>query len=93
MLGKLFVTLGAVALLVAGLLLLAIALDHNGGSWFPNLMDSFFYPASAIFAGAGILSILLGRRSIREERELREFDKSMSIVNRSNDPSANKDGN
>jgi len=66
--GRIVVGLGVLCLALGGLLLLVIAWDHNSGSWFPNLFDSLFYPASAVLAILGAIGVLFGRHLLSRDQ-------------------------
>ncbi len=74
---RIFVGLGVLCLALAGYVLCAISYDHNRGTWFPNLFDSFFYHASAVLAILGAVGLLSGIYLRRKGRELQRFDEAM----------------
>ncbi len=80
--GRIFIVLGTVALLLAGLLLQAMWGDHTSGVWFAGMFDNFILTAAPILAVLGIGGLLYGRHQVRAVRDLREFDEAMKEANR-----------
>lgn len=79
--GRIFLTLGVVSLLLAAWLLFTEVTCDPGNGGFAICLPNLLYPASAILAVLGALGIVCGWHMIREVRELHKFNRAMEANN------------